>query len=139
MGLENESPNCNAGAGVRFVSLGFGRFSAWRWHRLKWMPHQSQDRRLPLPLRATLSGILLAISIPSLALAWDGVDSDSGGAVEIGKGNLVRSGETIEIYDDDAGEYRDVDVQSIERSGSSVEIEVYDNDSGEYRTFEMDD
>jgi len=71
--------------------------------------------------------------------AWDGVDSDTGGSVEVGKGNLVRSGRTIEVYDADAGEYRDVEVQSIRRFGGSVEVEVYDSDSGEYRTFEMED
>lgn len=70
--------------------------------------------------------------------AWDGVDSSSGDAVEIGKGNLVRRGETIEIYDYGSGEYRDVDVESIERSGDTVEVEVYDSESGEYRTFEME-
>ncbi|MGO8627711.1 DUF5334 family protein [Rhizobium ruizarguesonis] len=91
-----------------------------------------------MPLRALLAATLLALSLPATASAWDGVDSDSGGAVEIGKGNLVRSGQTIEVYDHEAGEYRDVDVQSIQRSGSSVEVEVYDNESGEYRTFEMD-
>ncbi|PDS28028.1 hypothetical protein CO650_28590 [Rhizobium phaseoli] len=72
-------------------------------------------------------------------LAWDGVDSETGASVEIGKGNLVRSGETIEIFDQESGEYRDVDVQSIQRSGSSIEVEVYDSESGEYRTLEMDD
>jgi hypothetical protein len=74
----------------------------------------------------------------SNAVAWDGVDSSTGDAVEIGKGNLVRRGETIEIYDSSSGSYRDVDVESIRRSGNSVEVEVYDNESGEYRTFEME-
>lgn len=74
----------------------------------------------------------------SNAMAWDGVDSSTGDAVEIGKGNLVRRGETIEIYDSSSGSYRDVDVESIQRYGNSVEIEVYDNESGEYRTFEME-
>lgn len=71
--------------------------------------------------------------------AWDGYDSDTGDAVEIEKGNLVRSGRDIEIYDYGAGEYRDVTVERIERWGSTVEVEVYDSESGEYRTFEMDD
>ncbi|MGO6845940.1 DUF5334 family protein [Rhizobium ruizarguesonis] len=92
-----------------------------------------------MPLRADLLTAVFLLTIPVVALAWDGVDSGSGGAVEIEKGNLVRSGETIEVYDLEAGEYRSVDVQSIQRSGGSVEFEVYDNDSGEYRTFEMDD
>ncbi|NMN69458.1 MULTISPECIES: DUF5334 family protein [unclassified Rhizobium] len=92
---------------------------------------------MPLRKSASLIGILLAL--PVSALAWDGVDTETGSAVEIGKGNLVRTGRTIEIYDQEAGEYRDVDVESIQRNGSSVEIEVYDTESGEYRTLEMDD
>ncbi|MDH4439177.1 MAG: DUF5334 family protein [Rhizobium sp.] len=85
--------------------------------------------------------LLLTLSLiaPGAAAAWDGVDSSTGGSVEIGKGNLVRSGRTIEVYDADAGDYRDVEVQSIRRFGGSVEVEVYDSDSGEYRTFEMDE
>lgn len=72
------------------------------------------------------------------AMAWDGVDSSTGNAVEIDKGNLVRRGETIELYDSATGSYRDVDVESIQRNGNSVDLEVYDNESGEYRTLEMD-
>jgi hypothetical protein len=79
------------------------------------------------------------ISSISGAYAWDGTDAATGHAVEIGKGNLVRSGLDIEIYDCGAGEYRDVTVESIQSYGSTVEVEVYDNESGEYRTLEMED
>jgi hypothetical protein len=82
------------------------------------------------------AGLVLA---PLTAHCWDGTDASSGEAVEIGKGNLVRSGRDIEIYDHGAGEYRDVTVESIQRSGSSVEVEVYDQESGEFRTLEMED
>lgn len=88
-----------------------------------------------MPLRR-IAIVAVASLFPLQAFAWDGVDTETGSAVEIGKGNLVRSGQTIEIYDDESGEYRDVDVESIQRSGSSVEVEVYDN--GEYRTLEME-
>lgn len=84
-----------------------------------------------------VTGLLIGSALP--AAAWDGVDADTGNSVEIGKGNLVRSGQDIEIYDSDAGEYRDVEVQSIQRSGGSIEVEVYDAESGEYRTLEMED
>jgi hypothetical protein len=75
----------------------------------------------------------------SSASAWDGTDTESGASVEIEGGNLVREGNEIQVYDHEAGEYRDVTVESIERSGSSVEVEVYDSDAGEYRTLEMED
>ena len=73
------------------------------------------------------------------AAAWDGTDTETGGAVEIEKGNLVRTGQDIEIYDSESGEYRDVTVESMQSTGSGVEIEIYDNDAGEYRTIEMED
>lgn len=76
--------------------------------------------------------------LPSSALAWDGYDSETGSSVEIGKGNLVRPGQDIEVYDSDSGEYRDVTVESVRDGFGSVEVEVYDNDSGEYKTYDMD-
>ena len=82
---------------------------------------------------------LLVLVIPCFTYAWDGYDSDAGTDVEIGQGNLVREGETIEYYDYSSGEYRNADVESINHYGGSVEVEVYDHDSGEYRTFEMED
>ena len=79
-----------------------------------------------------------SVLMSSTAFAWDGYDYEKGAYVEIDKGNLVRSGNDIEIYDYDTGEYKDVEVQDIYDSGSTVEVEVYDYDTGEYRTLEMD-
>ena len=81
---------------------------------------------------------IIAISL-STAIAWDGYDYDKGSYIEIERGNLVRSGKEIELYDYGSGEYRYGDVESINRYGSTVEIEIYDHSSGEYRTFEMED
>lgn len=92
-----------------------------------------------MPLRNLGAVLVVALTLADAAHAWDGVDADTGGTVEIDKGNLVRPGLDIEVYDADAGGYRDVEVQSIRRFGSSVEVEVYDSEAGEYRTFEMDD
>ena len=71
------------------------------------------------------------------AMAWSGYDYENGTYVEIEKGNLVRQGRDIEIYDYRSG-YREVEVESIRRSGSRVEIEVKDQETGEMRTLEMD-
>lgn len=70
--------------------------------------------------------------------AWDGYDYQSKSFVEIDEGNLVRRGKDIEIYDYKDGRYKDVEVQSVQRSGSTIEVEVYDYSSGKYRTLEMD-
>jgi hypothetical protein len=83
--------------------------------------------------------ILIVGAICTPALAWDGVDTNTGEAVEIERGNLVRSGSDIEVYDSSTGQYHDVTVDDIDRRGGSVEIEGYDNTTGEHRTFEFDD
>ena len=87
-------------------------------------------------MRVTI--FLLGFIFTSTAIAWDGYDWDSGSFVDIEPGNLVREGNTIEIYDWGTGEYNDVEVQSISPSGSGAEVEVYDWDTGEYRTLDMD-
>ena len=82
--------------------------------------------------------LFIVLILPIILFGWDGYDSKSGSSVEIEKGNLVRSGQDIEIYDNDTGEYHDVEVQSVTGNGSGADVEVYDYDSGEYRTLEMD-
>ena len=79
--------------------------------------------------------LLIALCITTLhCFSWDGYDYDRGNYIEIERGNLVRVGNDIEIYDYSTGTYKDVEVQSI----SNGEIEVYDYDTDEYRTFDMD-
>jgi len=75
-------------------------------------------------------------SIP--AFAWDGTNSNTGSSVEIERGQLVRSGRTIEVYDSTEG-YKEYDVDSIRRSGRTVEIEATDPATGESATLEIDD
>ena len=81
--------------------------------------------------------VFLLILFPHLTFAWDGVDQD-GNIIEIEKGNLVRSGLDIEVYDYNADEYKEVEVQSINNYGAGVEIEVYDYNTGEYYTYDME-
>ena len=81
--------------------------------------------------------ILSLIAFP--CFAWDGVDTETGGGVTIEKGNLVRTGRDIEVYDQDTGDYKTMDVQDINDTASGVEVEVYDTESGEYKTLEMED
>ena len=97
------------------------------------------EERTPMRKRPLFAALAVFVPLATNSLAWDGVDTESGNDVEIGSGNLVRPGRDIEVYDYGSGSYRDVEVQSIRRSGSSVEVEVYDNESGEHRTFEMED
>ena len=62
----------------------------------------------------------------------------TGSSVEIERGQLVRSGRTIEVYDSTEG-YKEYDVDSIRRSSRTVEIEATDSATGESTTLEMDD
>ena len=86
--------------------------------------------------------VLVALAIiltAGSAWTWDGYDYEKGAYVEIESGNLVRAGEDIEVYDYSTGDYHDMSVESIERSGSTVEIEAYDYETGESRILEMED
>ncbi|MEK1925054.1 MAG: DUF5334 family protein [Rhizobium giardinii] len=89
-------------------------------------------------MKRLLLSIVAFAGLSSSALAWDGYDWESRSYVEIEKGNLVREGNNIEIYDWDSGEYRDVTVEDMQSTGSGTELEVYDYESGDYRTFDME-
>lgn len=79
-----------------------------------------------------------AVIFPIKSYSWDGYDSENQSYIEIEQGNLVRSGNEIEIYDYSDDSYKTVDVQSITRSEDLIEIEVYDSEKNTYRTFEME-
>jgi hypothetical protein len=81
----------------------------------------------------------LAAGTTAPARVWDGYDASSGADVTIEGGNLVRRGETIEVYDWDAGTYRDLEVVDVARLGGSVEVETFDYETGDYGTLEMED
>jgi hypothetical protein len=81
----------------------------------------------------------MLVSAPPAWADWDGVDQDTGNSIAIEPGNLVRDGNDIEVYDYNTGQYRNLTVEDIERSGSDVEIDYYDNETGESGTLEMED
>lgn len=83
--------------------------------------------------------LILTFLIPLNAFSWDGTDTDNGDSVTIGKGQLVRRGKDIELYNNDTGEYISGEVESIRRNGRYVEIELYEYSSGETKIFEMED
>ena len=82
---------------------------------------------------------ILCIFCPMHLYAWEGIDVESDASVEIEDGNLVRQGNDIEIYYTDTDEYKDVEVESINRYGDTVELEIYDYDTGDISTIEMYD
>lgn len=96
----------------------------------------SADELADVKFSLTFSAALL---VCTPAWSWSGYDLGRGTEVEIEKGQLVRSGRAIEIYDYDDGSYKELEVESILRRGNKVELEVFDYESGEYRSLEMDD
>jgi hypothetical protein len=84
---------------------------------------------------ALIAGFALIVNC-SVATAWDGTNSNTGSSIEIDRGQLVRSGQTIEVYDSSEGS-KTYDVDSISRSGGAVEIEATDTSTGETTTLEM--
>lgn len=86
----------------------------------------------------TLVVATACVLMPLSALAWDGYNYEDGTYIEIEKGNLVRSGNEIELYDYNTGTYKEVEVESVDNYGSFTEVEVYDYSTGEYKTYEMD-
>jgi hypothetical protein len=85
------------------------------------------------------AALVVLVGLSRSACAWDGTNTNTGSSVEIDRGQLVRSGRTIEVYDSAAGAYKDYDVDSISRYGSTVEIEATDTATGQSTTLEMDD
>ena len=83
----------------------------------------------------TLLTLATTLLVSTTTPAWDGYDYNTHAYIEIGSGNLVRSGNDIEIYDYGTGEYKYVEVQGFDYFG---DLEVYDYNTGEYRTFDMD-
>ena len=75
--------------------------------------------------------IAFVLLFPNISNGWEGVDLDTGNDVEIERGNLVRRGNDIEIYDYGDNSYKDVEVTGIYRDNDSVIIDIYDYENGE--------
>ena len=85
-----------------------------------------------------VSTIVFFIGV-SRCFAWVGYDQNSGDKIEIGSGNLVREGETIEFYDWKNEEDRISEVRDIEYLFNGARLEVYDLVDDEVRIFDMED
>lgn len=82
--------------------------------------------------------ILTFILYPFNVYGWSGYDWNNGSFIEIEKGELVKEGEDIEIFDYGEGEYKNIEVDSMDKYGNHIEIEGEDIETGEIRTFDMD-
>jgi hypothetical protein len=93
---------------------------------------------MKLSIFASTSALLF--SLIQSAAAWDGENTETGSSVEIEKGQLVREGRTVEYYDYEKGEYREMDVDDMTSNHSGgVTIEGADSETGETIEIEMED
>jgi hypothetical protein len=83
------------------------------------------------------AAVLLFLAMTMPATAWQGQDSALGTDVMISSRSAATPGNEIRFYDENSGEYRLGEVQSVFGFGKLITVEVYDYDMGENRTFEM--
>lgn len=73
------------------------------------------------------------------AVAWEGYDYENRGHIDIGPGNLVREGLTIQFYDVNEDDYHTGKVLLMESEAGGVRIVLYDLDAKQRRIFLMKD
>ncbi len=83
------------------------------------------------------AAVLLFLAMTMPATAWQGHDSVLGTDVMISSRSAATPGSEIRFYDENSGEYRLGEVQSVFGFGKLITVEVYDYDMGKNRTFEM--
>lgn len=76
--------------------------------------------------------------LPTLAIAWDGQDTEQGTNIKLSDRSIATPGKEIVYYDYTKEEYRAAEITSVYGFGKTVQIELYDIDTGANRTFEME-
>ena len=78
---------------------------------------------------------LLSVLFPSISLAWEGYDWESGSYIDIETYDHRGQGEgEVEYYDYGTGEYKS-GYLDMHRGGTGT---LYDYETGEYRELDMD-
>ena len=68
--------------------------------------------------------------LDSYAFSWGGLESETGKRISIDEGNLVREGLTIEVFDEDSGEYVLARVDSLDYSSFGAELSLEFDENG---------
>ncbi len=88
-------------------------------------------------MRLLLSALALAaIGLAVPASAMDGVNVDTGDAITVDDGTNFNVGDVIAVYDTDGNEM-DVEIQSVNDNGTTVDLDVVDQDSGDGASLEF--
>lgn len=80
--------------------------------------------------------VLSAFGFVVPASAMDGVNVDTGDAVTVDDGTAFNVGDVIAVYDTDGNEM-DVEIQSVNDNGTTVDLDVVDQDSGDGASLEF--
>ena len=81
--------------------------------------------------------IILFFSFSSTSYGWSGYDYDNKIDIDIGEGNLVREGLTIQFYDSKTDSYHSAIVLLLESAPGGTMLQVKDLDLKIERTFIM--
>lgn len=89
-------------------------------------------------LLLTIIYILAISTFSNKAFAWMGYDYENDAQIEIGEGNLVRTGSLIKIYDWSDSQYYWVTVKEFNSNSVRIELIVEDEETKKTRTFDME-
>jgi len=76
-------------------------------------------------MRIAIIVLVAVVWASSACYGWDGYDWNKGEFVEVGKGNLVRTGNDIEVYHWGGAGYQDETVTDISHSGDVTTVDAY--------------
>ncbi len=92
-------------------------------------------------MKKFLSGAICAASLilaSMPALAWDGVNIDTGSTISVEDGTAISEGANIPIIDGETNVKRNVTISAISQTDSAIEIAVVDDTSGKIETYDFD-
>lgn len=84
--------------------------------------------------------LIILLLFPLSAYSWDGFDYDTGDYIEIDDSDRpsIAPGAVIQIYDYEDSNHHTVEIMSVVKTLDETNVEVFDQDADEYRTFEME-
>ena len=81
--------------------------------------------------------LLFSLFLTSPCYAWSGYDYENKSEIDIGPGNLVREGLTIQFYDVRADDYHTAKIDLMENVAGGTRITLQDLDAKKERIFIM--
>jgi hypothetical protein len=83
------------------------------------------------------AALIVALLLSGPASAWEVQDLESGANIDIDRGTVVKTGETIRFYDYGVGEHHTGRITAISFRKGAMDVEVHDDKSDRLRTLVM--